>query len=709
MSRSRTLVVALLLMAGLWMTGRLSAQEPSAQAKSLKLVPADAASYTVLLRNAEQLAAIAKSKAWAKLTALPFVKMVKEKFDEEWNKQGGHLAAVKQWYEQPDNAALVRLGLDLIADEVFVYSARNSADFMNLIGMIAAANQNATLMAALRGGGGANDPQQRVKLILKAISDNADDIKLPDMVIGFRVKDKAPLEKQLKRLDDLVKALNIPGDVVQTKQIGGKTFRILQVSGKMLPWDMIPIGAFEEQAGDLDKLVKRIKELKLTVALGLRDDFLLWRIGEGTAGIEALGKGAALAGIKEMKPVAKFADKKLTSISYVSKEFQKAMSPGKEDIAGMSSWILDVVKNAGLPEELQQKMKRDLKEFTKDMQRFVSEPGASMSFNFMTERGSEGYAYDWTKNHGQDASKPLTLLDHLGGDPLFFTLWREKYDPKSDEILSKWAKVAYGYVEEHVLPNVPGEIREPFERFMRGAKPHLARMDTATAKMLLPALADGQTGFVLDGKLKNKQWHAFMPPGDKDLPFPELAIVCGVSDAELLKKAFKEYRTSINGILDAVSNVFPIGQIELPEPEHQMVMGGELYYYTLPVLLGLDARLMPAAGLSKSMIAFTFSKDHATRLLANSPLRVAGVLKANSKRPLAGATYVNVAGVLDMVGLWAEYGLSQAGVGNDAIEQVQAVVEILKVFRSYASVTYMEDGAMVTHNETMIRDRAKYG
>jgi hypothetical protein len=708
MSRSRMLVVAVLLSAGLWATGRLSAQEPSAQAKSLALVPADAASYTVLLRNGEQLAAIANSKAWAKLNALPFVKMVKEKFDEEWNKQGGFLGGVKQWYEQPDNAALLRLGLDLISDEVFVYSARNSADFANFLGMIVAANQNATLLAALRGDpGAANDPMHRFKLILKVLSDNADDIKLPDVVIGFRVKDKAPVEKQLKRLDDLVKALDIPAQIVQTKQIGGKTFRVLQVSGAMLPWDRIPIGAFEEQAGDLDKLVKRVKELKLTVALGLRDDFLLLSIGEGTAGIEALGKGAALAGVKELKPLAKFADKKLTSISYISKEFQKAVSPGKDDIAGMSSWILDVVKNAGLPEELQQKMKRDLKEFTKDMQRFVSEPGAHMSFNFMTERGSEGYAYDWTTNHGLDASKTLTLLDHLGGDPLFFTLSRAKYDPKSYEVLSKWAKIGYGYVEEHLLPNIPGEIREPFDRFMRAAKPHMARMDTATAKMLLPALADGQTAFVLDGKLKNKQWHAFMPPADKDLPFPEFAIVCGVSDAELLKKAFKEYRTGINGILDAVSQIVPIGQLELPEPEHKMVMGGELYYYTLPALLGLDARLMPAAGLANHMVAFTFSKEHATRLLTNTPMRLEGVLKANSKRPLASATHVNVAGVLDMVALWAEYGLSQAGVGNDAIEQVQAVAEILKVFRTYASVTYLQDGAMVTHNETIIRDLGK--
>src|SRR5262249_39112692 len=91
---------------------------------------------------------------------------------------------LRQWYEQPDNAALLRLGLDLIADEVFVYSARNSADFANFLGMIVAANQNATLLAAFRGDpAAANDPQHRVKLILKVLSDNADDIKLPDLVL----------------------------------------------------------------------------------------------------------------------------------------------------------------------------------------------------------------------------------------------------------------------------------------------------------------------------------------------------------------------------------------------------------------------------------------------------------------------------------------------------------------------------------------------
>ena len=40
------------------------AQDLSKAAESLNLVPADAASYTVMLRNKEQIQAIANSKAW---------------------------------------------------------------------------------------------------------------------------------------------------------------------------------------------------------------------------------------------------------------------------------------------------------------------------------------------------------------------------------------------------------------------------------------------------------------------------------------------------------------------------------------------------------------------------------------------------------------------------------------------------------------------
>ncbi len=41
--------------------------------------------------------------------------------------------------------------------------------------------------------------------------------------------------------------------------------------------------------------------------------------------------------------------------------------------------------------------------------------GAETSFSFLSERGYEGYAYNYGKHDDAGDSKPLTLLDHLGG------------------------------------------------------------------------------------------------------------------------------------------------------------------------------------------------------------------------------------------------------------------------------------------------------
>jgi hypothetical protein len=693
-------------------TSRLAAQEAAKQAQSLKLVPADAATYSAMLRCGEQLEAIAKSKAWARFNALPFVKMAWEKLDEEWNNAAGPLAMVRAWYEQPGNAELIRLLKDLIADEVFIYGGRNSAEFIVFMQTLNAANQIAPLMMLADDRFGAIRPEDRFKFVLKTLAESADDLKIPDMVIGFRVRDPRALESQLKRLDAMVKKLAAEKPeikkLVQTKKIGGSTFRVLQVSGEMIPWDLIPLGALEDQPGDLDKLIKKIKSTKLTLALGLRDNFLLVGFGEGTGGIEALGKGRPLADVPELKPVAKFADRKLTSITYASKAYQTAVTPGAKDIQEMGTWVMDLLKNAAVPPAVQEKLKKDLKAFAKDMERFFPEPGAETSVSFLTGRGQECYTYDWSKNTGYEASKPLTLLEHLGGNPLFAVAMRYRYDPQEYEVFVKWVKIAYGYVEEFALPMLPLEAREPLEQFLKRAQPHFARLDKATGKMLVPALADGQVAFVVDAKLKSKHWSGFMPPSEKDLPFPELAVVCGVSDVMLLKKAFAEYREAINGLLGVFTEVLPIpvGDLKVPDPQHKKVKGGDLYFYPIPGLLGLDAQIAPSAGLSKTVAAFALSNDHATRLLAKTPLKLDGPL-ADLRRPLASATYLNWPAVIDAAFPWLEYVLRINGFENDVVEQVQSVMEILKVLRTYASVTYIEDGVLVTRSEIIVKDLEK--
>ena len=71
------LVVAIIgaLSAGWLVVHRAEAGEVEKLDTSLKLIPGDAAFYSSMLRNREQVEAIAGSRAWAKLKAMPVVQM----------------------------------------------------------------------------------------------------------------------------------------------------------------------------------------------------------------------------------------------------------------------------------------------------------------------------------------------------------------------------------------------------------------------------------------------------------------------------------------------------------------------------------------------------------------------------------------------------------------------------------------------------------
>ncbi len=71
-------------------------------------------------------------------------------------------------------------------------------------------------------------------------------------------------------------------------------------------------------------------------------------------------------------------------------------------------------------------------------------------------------------------------------------------------------------------------------------------------------------------------------------------------------------------------------------------------------------------------------------------------------------------GMIDTLIPWVQYGLGivqqRAGAGGAApqwigmLNQIPTALEVLKVFRTYTSATSIQDNALVTHSETIIRD-----
>ena len=122
----------------------------------------------------------------------------------------------------------------------------------------------------------------------------------------------------------------------------------------------------------------------------------------------------------------------------------------------------------------------------------------------------------------------------------------------------------------------------------------------------------------------------------------------------------------------------------------------------------LDPQIKPTGGLSEKVATLTISHEHAIRLLKRSSLKPASPLLADAKKPLTGAVHFDFAGVVRTAGPWVEMILQTGGVAGDGqdspLQQVRAVMEILTVLRSYTSISYFEEGALVTRGETIIRD-----
>jgi hypothetical protein len=705
------------------------AAEVAKAAGSLQWIPADAAFYATMLRTGEQIEAIAKSRAWAKIKSLPFVQDLWQKVLSELTDEEGKFASLYQWYKKPENRQLVELLGDMFSTEIFVYGGKDCTPFTKLVQETIGAVRYGPIFATLSGKVGDLSPNElRAKLLIEALAENLDAIKVPDMVIGFKLSKADRAQAQLKRLEELAKTLakkepRLKGRL-KWQKVKDNNFLTLQLDGGLVPWDEIPFKDFEEKEGQYDPLIKKLKQLKLTFALGIRDGYLLLSLGESTAPLTRLGQGQLLADRKELKPLAQYAGKRLTSISYLSQPMHAEVGTTGADIDGMLEWATSFLPDS-LTDKQRKQIDKDVKDLGKDLKQFLPKPGPVLSLSFLNSRGYESYQYDWSTYPRRDGSKPLTLLNHGGGSPLLVTVERTKVSPDQYQMLVKWIKVAYRYFEEYGVPNLDEDARDKYQEFAKTFGPLFKRMDQATAKMLLPALADGQMGFVLDGKLKSKQWHKILPESAQPLPLPELALIAGVSDAALLRKAFGEYRVALNAMLKGVHDIFPdhVPELKIPPPKTAKVKDGTLYFYPFPEDWGVDARILPNGGLGEKVATLSLSKEHSQRLLARTPLKVNGGPLADLNRPLAEATYVNFAGLVDMAAPWIDYAtwaIAPRLMGLDlddaddkveahrkldpVMKQVHTVLEVLKVFRSYASVTYLQDGVWVTHSETVIRD-----
>jgi hypothetical protein len=722
---ARFLIIVALTALGLLGVRPTAAADLSQLDTSLKLIPADAAFYSSMLRNREQIEAIKKSKAWAKIMDMPVVQWGLSMYNMQAQSPGTGPAKVEEVLQNPETRKVVDLASEMASDEIFIYGDKNFADVLELIQNAVSASRYGPLVMQMTQKEHGKHRDMQAAAVISAVAEDAKLIAVPNLVVGFKVKNTELAKEQLIKLEAIANVLlgmneKTKGHFKKTK-VAGEECLVLELDGSMIPWDEVPLDELKEkeaEEGDVQKIVDRVKQSKLVITLGVRGNYVLATIGSSVAPLEKLGKGERLIDRPEFKPLAKFADRRLVSIGYVSEALNQQVNRQQKDIDELLEFVNLVLPESPLSAEQKERIGKDAKLLADDLKSLMPKQGAMLGLSFLTDRGVEGYQYSWGEHRALDGSQPLGLLQHVGGSPLLGVVARNRVNIADYEMLVKWAKVGYGYFKEFALPTIPAKDREKADKFLEAALPLVERLDKANREMIWPALADGQVAFVVDGKLSSSHFLDKVPATEKPMPMAEPALVIGVSNADLLKKGLGEYRAIVNGLIDAArktSNGEIPENVVVPEPQVTEIAGGKAYSYPLPAAWGVDKKIVPNLGLGEKVAVVTLTHDHTARLLTATPLSVGGLLE-KADRPLAAAVWFRWAGLLDAGGPWIDFAVDQVMANNMSanqtnkeavLGQVHTVVEVLKTLRTVTDESYLEDGVLVNHTLVEVHDLEK--
>jgi hypothetical protein len=735
----------------------------------LAVVPADAAFVSASLRLREQYDRIVRSNAWAALRDLPGVKRALDSFEEQRSMPGSPVSMVDTFVELPENAQAVELLKDMVSRDTFVYGEPSCVAFVKLAQKLQQAQQMAGLLSgperagldgffefeeemeeedelddeeagvarrprvmpvAMQAGVDALTPEELQKrAVIEVLADNLDLLVVPDVVWGFAITRREPATAQLERLESLARLFTQGNpdlaDAVARQKVAGAEFVTLTLDGDRLPWDEIERELDAADVPGIDDVIARLRGLDLVVALGVVGDRVILSVGDSVDHLEKLvaPAEARLIGQPAFAPLLEHRDAPLTAVSYLSEPLAAAVAPAAPEGETIAGFVAGLTEAGSLSEEAAADLEEWLSAGATGYARRLPEPGPWLGYSFMTDLGYEGYAWDWSKSRTLDGSKRLDLLEHSGGAPVAVLVGRLAADPTLLDDLAAFVTGGWQLLDRHVLA---GADRDRAATVAARLAPLGEKFSTALRTKLVPALADGQVGLVIDSKTKVKRPHRDLPASADQLPLPEPAIVLPLRDAKLFRDGLSDVFALSDELVDTLEAIDPDAVPDgyrVPDPEKTKVEAGSIWSFALP-RSGLDDAVRPAIGVGERVAVFSLVPKQAGRLLAGNRLET-GAQLTTFEEPLAAGAALDFAGLVDTLEPWiaylARYGSMQQRDGvvdaaaelsaadeneqaKDALRHVDVVLDVARCLRAAVAETAVQNDATVTHWRNVIRD-----
>jgi hypothetical protein len=707
------------------------AAELAEQAHSLRAVPADVAFYSASLRLKEQLDILLESEAYSRLLQIPLIQFAKMTAVTQWqHSPEPTITKVREYLESDEGHQTVDVLKEMFAEEVFLCGGDDVAGLINLLMELNGLQRTARLEAAAKD----EEPNDVVaERIRELLDERADEFKVPSLALGFRVKDADRARGQLDEVHAVVRNLldeHRPelSAHLQRDQIAGHEFLTLRLDGSMIPWDQLREEAEDVDPEQFDRWRELVSPKTLVVALGVVDEFVLVFVGSSTDNLEHIGEGPFLADQPALARLKKHADERLVAISYVSEQFATSLGSPEQTVEDLAGTADELLQQAEIDDEQRRQVVEDIRAL--NLSKYMPKPGGAVSAAYLTDRGYEAYKYQTGTQPMINSSKPLTILEHVGGEPMLFVATRSNDTVEDYDEAVAWLRRTALHVEQIVEAKSDPEDWAKYQQYRGRGIELLRRLNDANREHMYPAFEDNQGALVIDVAAESKQWFAKMPESPKPLPMIEFAVVASVSDAEHLRQGAKEYFAVLRDALALMHEIEPeeVPEIDLPKPQtRELEGGGKLYVYPLPGEWGVDEQVAANAGLTDTAAAISTLPRTTERLLQATPATVDTSL--DLKRPAAMVSYCNFARILKAVRPWIDYGVDvatgklkleadEAELAEEEPEQpnpmifqlglivpqVYQFLDVASALQSVSSMTYEEDGVWITHSETHIQD-----
>jgi hypothetical protein len=726
----KTMITKLTLACTLFVALFVNAHTAQAADLGIGLIPDDAAFLASTLRGREQYDRIVASNAFASLKELKSVAKALDELAKQQTQPGNPMAIAMMMMQMPDNQEALALLKDMVATDTFVFGTSSWVTVSKLFKKLQSAQQAANVATITKGTDLEIDAESTLnQLLAETLAANTDQIVIPDLVWGFRTTQVDAAQKQLARIETFVtgmaQAQPMLADAVTREKIGNGDFITVTIKPDpaLLKMAMSNVVKFNDMEEELEKILNRINELQIVVALGVVKEHVVLSIGGGTEHLQAMGStGGSLLDTKPFKVVRDATEKSLTSIWYRSQKLAKAWETSPEDIEQAKKFAAAVAKANDLTPEATAEAEELVGELLEGYASQMPEAGPWLAYSYLTDTGYAGEEWNWAKNIPWNGSMPLSL-DHFGGNPLAVIALRTKTDPKQFEAFVNWTDSLRKFVSNAIASTGDDDVQEGFKTFDEKIVPLGEELTNTVREKFVPALKNGQFGLVLDGKASTTKLQASLPASSKPLPLIEPAIVLSLDDEALFREGLSDIFALSDKLLAVIREIdedaIP-SEYRIPDPEEKDAAGGSLWTFALPES-ELDEQIQLSIGVGKNAAVFSFTPTQAERILTSSPLQLEGDFSQN----LAAAAILDWVAFANLLEPWATYVIRCGGMQQeqgrldpdstigpdseteevtDALEQLATIFDVVRCLKSATAKTSIEEDATVTRWQNRIED-----